>query len=145
MQSVLVEDTVPPLPLASGDEMKRDMDLVRKILLEVDSWNDLEPKTVSIYGADDLALNREIERPYDNGFLEGIAGNKSLHSHYKPIIVTDLSMKGHDFLDSIRDPDVWDKTKREAEAVGGFTLDLLKDLAKGLIKKKIEDHTGVKL
>jgi Hypothetical protein (DUF2513) len=145
MQFPLPEDTVSPLLLASGDEMKRDMDLARKILLEVDSWNDLEPKTVKIDDADDLALNREIERLYDNGFLEGIAGNKSLQGQYKPIFVTDLSMKGHDFLDSIRDPDVWAKTKREAEAVGGFTLDLLKDLAKGLIKKKIEDHTGIKL
>ena len=29
-------------------------------------------------------------------------------------------------------------------AAGGFTVDLLKDLAKGLIKKQIEERTGVK-
>jgi hypothetical protein len=28
---------------------------------------------------------------------------------------------------------------------GGFSLELLGDLAKGLLKKKIEDHTGVQL
>jgi hypothetical protein len=56
-----------------------------------------------------------------------------------------LSMDGHDFLDSIRDPDVWNKTKKGALAAGGFTLNLLNDLAKGLIKKKIEDSTGIKL
>ncbi len=54
-------------------------------------------------------------------------------------------MRGHDFLNSIRDPEVWNETKKMVQASGGFTLDLLKDLAKGLIKKKIEDHTGVKL
>lgn len=54
-------------------------------------------------------------------------------------------MDGHDFLDSIRDPDVWNKTKKGALAAGGFTLNLLNDLAKGFIKKKIEDSTGIML
>jgi hypothetical protein len=56
-----------------------------------------------------------------------------------------LNPAGHDFLDSVRDPETWAKTKKTAAKAGGFTLDLLKDIAKGLIKKKIEDHTGIKL
>jgi hypothetical protein len=40
---------------------------------------------------------------------------------------------------------VWTKTKKGAVAAGGFTVDLLKDLAKGFIKKQIEERTGVKL
>jgi len=47
--------------------------------------------------------------------------------------------------DSIRSPDVWAKTKAGAYAAGGFTVELLADLAKGFIKKQIEDRTGVKL
>jgi hypothetical protein len=31
------------------------------------------------------------------------------------------------------------------KATGSFTFDLLKELAKGFIKTKIEEHTGVKL
>jgi len=38
-----------------------------------------------------------------------------------------------------------DKTKKGAAAAGGFTFDLLKDLAKGFIKTKIEEHTGIKI
>lgn len=49
------------------------------------------------------------------------------------------------FLDSVRDPETWWRTKKAAAGAGGFTLDLLKDLAKGLIRKQIEDRTGVKL
>jgi len=56
-----------------------------------------------------------------------------------------LSWAGHDFVDSVRSPEVWAKTKKGAEAAGGFTVDLLKDLAKGFIKKQIEDLTGVKI
>lgn len=56
-----------------------------------------------------------------------------------------LTWAGHDFIDSVRDPETWAKTKKTAAGAGGFTVDLLKDLAKGLIKKKIEEHTGIKL
>jgi len=56
-----------------------------------------------------------------------------------------LTWAGHDFVDSVRSPEVWAKTKKGAEAAGGFTVDLLKDLAKGFIKKQIEEYTGVKL
>lgn len=56
-----------------------------------------------------------------------------------------LTWEGHDFRDSIRDPEIWAETKRGAENAGGLTVDLLKDLAKGFIKTKIEEHTGVKL
>jgi hypothetical protein len=56
-----------------------------------------------------------------------------------------LTWEGHDFLDSVRDPKIWAKTKDGALAAGGFTVDLLKDLAKGFVKKQIEERTGVTL
>lgn len=56
-----------------------------------------------------------------------------------------LTWEGHDLADSIRDVEVWSKTKKGAAVAGGFTVELLRDLAKGLVKKKIEDHTGIKL
>lgn len=61
------------------------------------------------------------------------------------IVFERLTVAGHDFVDSVRSPEVWAKTKKGAEAAGGFTVDLLKDLAKGFVKKQIEDLTGVKL
>jgi hypothetical protein len=61
------------------------------------------------------------------------------------IVFTRLSWEGHDFLDAVRDPEIWHKTKQGAEATGAFTFELVKDLAKGLIKTQIEKHTGVKI
>jgi hypothetical protein len=63
----------------------------------------------------------------------------------RPISAIRLSHAGYDFLDTIRKEEIWEKTKKEAASAGGFTVDLLKDLAKGFIKTKIEEHTGVKL
>ena len=56
-----------------------------------------------------------------------------------------LTWNGHDFLDSIRDPEIWRKTKAGAQLAGGFTVELLGALARGFIKTQIEKHTGVKL
>lgn len=56
-----------------------------------------------------------------------------------------LSWAGHDFLDSVRDAEVWRRTRDGAVSAGGFTFDLLKDLAKAFAKKQIEDRTGLKL
>jgi hypothetical protein len=44
-------------------------------------------------------------------------------------------------LDAIRSPEVW----ASALAAGGFTFELLADLAKGFVKKQIEERTGVQL
>ncbi len=70
--------------------------------------------------------------------LEFVSGGYDMHR-------IELTWKGHDFIDSVRDDEVWAKTKKGAEEARGFTIDLLKDLAKGLVKKKIEEHTGITL
>ena len=56
-----------------------------------------------------------------------------------------LTSSGHDFLDSIRDPEIWKKTKDGAKAAGCFTFELLGDLAKGFIKTQIKKRTGMDL
>lgn len=45
----------------------------------------------------------------------------------------------------LEDEDIWNKTKEGALAAGGFSFDLVKDLAKGFIRKKVETLTGVDL
>jgi Hypothetical protein (DUF2513) len=61
------------------------------------------------------------------------------------VCVRGRTWRGHDFIDSVRDPEIWRKTKEGAQAAGGFTIELLRELAKGFIKTQIEKHTGVKL
>jgi hypothetical protein len=56
-----------------------------------------------------------------------------------------LTWEGHDFIDAIRDDAIWEKTKKGATEVGGLTFELLKDLAKGFIKKQIADKTGISI
>lgn len=53
-----------------------------------------------------------------------------------------FTSEGHDFIDSVRDPESWQKTEGALKEAGGLSLDLAKASAKGFIKKKIEQHTG---
>ena len=47
-----------------------------------------------------------------------------------------ISWAGYEFLDSVRDPDIWRKTKEGAQKMGSWTVKLLADIATGFIKAK---------
>lgn len=125
--------------------MKRDMDLVRDLLLKIEveppraSWKAIVPKSDDAEGEKALWHLKLIEEA-------GLIKSKPIFMHgFRLPEMIELTWNGHDFLDSVRDPKIWDKTKKGAEAAGGFTIDLLKELAKGFIKKQVEEYTGVKL
>ena len=40
-------------------------------------------------------------------------------------------MAGHQYLEMIRDPEIWRQTKESAQKIGSFSLDVLSALAKG--------------
>jgi hypothetical protein len=129
--------------------MKRDMDLMRDLLLKLEALPmrrggivtitpDADEIAVEGYGVDQIDYHLSQIRQaglIDEGGARPMSG----------IGFRCLTPAGHDFLDSVRDPETWSKTKKAAAGAGGFTLDLLKDLAKGFIRKQIEDRTGVKL
>lgn len=57
-----------------------------------------------------------------------------------------ITSAGHDFLEATRDAGIWAKTKEVVAREGGSaTLDILKELATGLLRKQIEERTGLKL
>ena len=129
--------------------MRRDMDLIRELMLKLEAMpyslgvvHELPPgegmMTFDGYSSDEIAYHLELL--IEASYLVTAGGNMGGDTYFER-----LSVAGHDFVDSVRSPEVWAKTKKGAEAAGGFTVDLLKDLAKGFIKKQIEDMTGVKL
>jgi hypothetical protein len=122
------------------------MDLVRDILLATER-SDRDPRG---WVGLDLAPRSKVEVSYHVHLLAdaGLLIGQDL-SHMGPDgyewMPKRLTWEGHEFLDNIRDPDVWRRTKEGAKEVGGFSLELLGALAKGFVKKKIEEHTGIEL
>jgi hypothetical protein len=128
---------------------KRDMDLIRELLLRLESW-DMEmgdvftispdERQMAVEGYDAAQIEYHLSLLRDQRLIN-CPGSQPLTG----ITFAGLTWEGHDFVDSVRDPEIWEKTKKGVNAVKGFTFDLLKDLAKGLIKKQIEVYTDVKL
>ncbi|ANV26224.1 hypothetical protein BA939_19940 [Rhizobium sp. S41] len=131
--------------------MKRDMDLVRQILLEIEVGKrvfDIRSNEMSraLGIEEESSMSREEADKWEYHLnLMQESGLVEFRRFGGGWLVEGMTWSGHDFLDSVRDPDVWDRTKAGALQAGGFTVELLKDLAKGFIKKQIEDRTGISL
>ena len=131
--------------------MKRDMDLIRDILLSFDETQAarVNKKNLQIEGYTQEQIDFHIEIMEEAGLLYHEIVRPTRDGHVVGGMRIDMgirpTMAGYDFAHSVRDNEVWKETKKGAKSAGGFTLDLLRDLAKGFIKTKIEEHTGVKL
>lgn len=114
--------------------MRRDFDIVRRLLLEVEGYGpDVVDKTFSeldddspedVYHA--LLL---VEAGYLDGKIQGRGGG------IKVIWVDGLTWKGHDFLDAIKDDTIWRRTKdRIVSTVGTASAEVVKAVAEGITK-----------
>lgn len=129
--------------------MRRDMDLIRELLLKLEALPVRtgsvvhvvpDDEEIRIEGFDAEAIEYHARLLVEAGLI-----NPGTSRTMQGITFKSLTWAGHDLLDSIRDPEIWAKTKKSATAAGGFTIDLLRDLAKGFLRKQIEELTGVKL
>lgn len=89
--------------------MKRDMELVRKILIELeDKPNDNELLQPKIEGYSDEEISYHIGKLYEAGFVDAVnfPGNDQNDWYAKT-----MTWHGHEFLDLARNESVWNKAK----------------------------------
>lgn len=111
--------------------MKRDVDLIRAMLLEVESWppGARVPSTrivIEPYTEEQIRYHAELL--HDAGFIGGVV---AVHraSGERPAIVGRLTWRGHEFVDATRSDVVWAAVKERAKPVGGSTnMELLEEL-----------------
>ncbi|MDA8093308.1 MAG: DUF2513 domain-containing protein [Betaproteobacteria bacterium] len=93
--------------------MKRDFELIRKILREVENWPaDAPPGSVEFPGEYDLCnVNEHLALLVDAGLLDGrvLRGMDGLHG----IVIFRVTWEGHDFLGSMKDETVWAAAKEK--------------------------------
>lgn len=134
--------------------MNRNFDIIRELLLQVeDSNGDHDRKSpwhkflienvapdVVMYHAR-LLLDLGLLYP-DAVNLDGKDENGRKVAKFLPDALTN---EGHEFLESIRNPEIWKRTREGAIKIGSFGFDLIKDLAKGFIKTEIRKRTGIEI
>lgn len=110
--------------------MKRDMDLIRQILLAIeDSPTGYAPTPLVLppYSAEEIAFNTLLA--VEHGLIDGIDVT-SLNGP-PAAIPTRLTANGFDFLDAARDQDRWTEARDSiAQKAGAVTLSVLTDLLK---------------
>ena len=112
--------------------MKRDMDLVRKILLAIEAHPPtLGPLKIQIDGYPKEIVDYHLTLMKDAGLIEGInPGSKSgLGDIYAMTIPMRMTWQGCEFLDASRDENRWNKAKEIVKEMGSsVSFDVLKSL-----------------
>ena len=102
--------------------MKRDMDLVRKILLAIeDNPSGFAPKDIQVEGYQQEEVAYHVYISIEAGLIDGVTST-SFHSKGPEAIATRLTWAGHDFLDAAREPRRWQEAKRLIGRIGGASV-----------------------
>ena len=118
--------------------MKRDMDLIRLILLEIEKAeeNEVENMNIDGYSKEDIVFNAKLLKQNNmiENFEENVLGNYYIGS---------LTWGGSDYLDSIRDNSKWKRIKSVIkEKALPFTFDIVKSVATTIIAATAEGITN---
>ncbi|MEH6891884.1 DUF2513 domain-containing protein [Bacillus sp. JJ864] len=122
--------------------MKLNQDCVRDLLLELEEkltindhfllphFNNLD--TVSKHGFDDTfySFSKLLEASYLNGSYKYASG-ELFH-----LSVDSISWNGHQFLDTIRDNEIWSKTKNAVGSLSSASISIMSSLATSYLKQK---------
>ena len=116
--------------------MKRDMSLVRDILLEIE-LSDVAPNSdnMEIEGHNAAERDYHIQLMHEADLIEGVDGTTL--AGYSLMRIR-LTWSGHDFLDAIRDDSIWFGVgKRLKDTGGSATFEVVKALAVELGKEAL--------
>ena len=115
-----------------GENVKRDMDLIRRLLLLIEEQSD---------NGLELEIPQEIDRIIAVKHLEmleeaGLVKNRIQYGDNSPVcIFSSLTWEGHDFLENIKNDTVWNKLKETIkEKSGQLSWVMIIEFAKEIMK-----------
>jgi hypothetical protein len=123
--------------------MKRNMELVRQILLQVEKNTDpavlIDPK---VEGHTETEISYHIMLAADAGLVE--AQDRTAIGVFR-WSASFLTWSGHEFVDAARDDAVWEEAKGIADASGqGVSFDVLKKILLENAEKRIRSDVKAK-
>ena len=122
--------------------MRRDMDLIRDLLLFIEKDEGLNGVA---YGPVTEEAAKAFDRPED---LVRYHMKLLVDAQYADLMhymadgepwIRGLTWNGCEFPGTIRDPEIWRKTKSSLQTVGSFSVGVLKDIATAYIKIKLHE------
>ena len=124
--------------------VKRDLDLVRDILLSVES----APATLAL--GDLMEICPDVDKAVFHAELmcgRGLIGCSVERDGFGTVMelsVGPITWEGYDYLDAIRSPRVWKRAKEViAKTVGDTSLSVVKDTCKMIATEMVKGAIGV--
>src|SRR5437773_11506470 len=118
--------------------VKRSMDLVRTILMRLESSPDVWPGNdlgIKAYPTEEIGYHAHIMM--QAGLIEGMEVTRN-GSAGPEAIPTCLTWKGHEFLDRARDQDRWNRARAIIAKVGGAPISVWAKVLTDLTLRAIE-------
>lgn len=123
--------------------MKRDMELVRKILFEIeDKYVSKMLMGLQIEGYDQVTVAYHCKIMYEAGLISEYKSHYANDEIYI-FFVGSLSWEGNDYLDKIRDNSIWNKTKATIKERGlPLMIETIKTISTAFITAAAEGATN---
>lgn len=117
--------------------MKRDMDLVRKILLALEEHEEgFAPPDFHVRGYSEDQVGYHVHLMIQGGLLLG-CDTTHLGSTSPTASATSMTWLGHDFLDAARDKNVWHQAKAIVEKLGSAAFEVWKAVLIEVTKRSL--------
>lgn len=117
--------------------MKRDIDLIRKILEAVETLPHSFGKNLEIEGYDLQAVAFHMELLEEAGYLIGNI-DKASNGEYANAWPTRLTWEGYEFLELARNDTTWDKSKKFLKDKSlSVPVTILTELLKSFVKEAL--------
>jgi hypothetical protein len=130
--------------------MRRDMDLVRGILVNVADAKGVGTGELMFLVGEPTEENHQLLNYHlkmlveDAGLLKGIERTSVNAGGFFDYLYLSLPWEGNDFLDAVKDETTWTKTKSIAAQAGGWTAKTLLDIGKAVaadaVKAAMRQH-----
>ena len=118
--------------------MKRDMDLARKILLEIESWSYDKFADIPViegYSQEEVGFHSYLLK--EAGLIDGI--DRRVDQLPVPCTIPRrLTWNGYEFLEASRDPARWEKAKGIASKLGGATLSIFIQILTAMMTEQVK-------
>lgn len=130
--------------------MRRDPELIRKLLLFFEGKDDLkivESGSLEMAGYDNKAIEYHLMLMAQAELLDYEAfRSKSNPERLIRVMPFNLTWKGHEYLDAVRDTKVWQKAIKSSKGkTGDFIFDVAFAIGRQTIKAAAKKVTGLDL
>lgn len=124
--------------------MKLNVDCMRDILLTMENYNygevsDIEKLHAALPNYTEEEISYACLKMDEAGFIN-ILSAEVMGSFIPTVVqVTEITYNGHQFLENIRQQNIWNKTKETAKKLGSLSIPVLQEISQKIIFSMINN------